>query len=632
MAAKRQSIRASFADTSSIATQSVSCNISFKGKLASTIDATLHGLNQVWLEAGYEEEEKQNLLGCFLEKLQQHCTQELEAETKILEHAKQQLKSDYAQYCVYCTQLGRPSPESEAEMGSNLSDMLAELERRTEIITKEVLEREAVLNAAIKDVKDLCTVLGEPMPEAKEYAGPAGTHELADIRVKLLHKLRERLAQRKTEVREEQRGLVSSCLKCAVDMSLSSLAAMQQIALSAEEQQAAGGDCALTDAALMALVTVEDEATTAPVLTQAKLESQFKTATAGDLALLRARLASLDREKQQRKASLASTGVEIARLWTLLRVPVAEREEFQKSFKMNLSRETLDAGEKELARLQDLRRQNFKAVIASIRQDICGLWMECDGIPTPEEGSGVEVDVSHHAEEFPAYFTPVEDLDDQAMELHETELSRLKAYVEQEYRPLLTKVARREAIVQDRAALAVLQQNPERLTARGPSAREDRKREEVMTVRVRGLDKLTKDLTATITQWEATHGKQFVYNGNRYLDTMVEQEEAHVSARDSQRNARKRKDSSGPTTVSKTMRKSGTAHGNRSTANTAGGSQVMPLSTKNLNLHVQESGGAPEKERLSRASTISSDTCCTSATEIKERASTCTVVRESRQL
>jgi hypothetical protein len=40
-----------------------------------------------------------------------------------------------------------------------------------------------------------------------------------------------------------------------------------------------------------------------------------------------------------------------------------------------------------------------------------------------------------------------------------------------------------------------LMTNPERLTARGPKAREDRKREEEMQRRVKNLDKMTKEVS-----------------------------------------------------------------------------------------------------------------------------------------
>lgn len=48
--------------------------------------------------------------------------------------------------------------------------------------------------------------------------------------------------------------------------------------------------------------------------------------------------------------------------------------------------------------------------------------------------------------------------------------------------------------MQERIDLEHLQMNPERLTARGPNAREERKKEEFMSNRVKNLDKITKEV------------------------------------------------------------------------------------------------------------------------------------------
>jgi HEPN domain-containing protein len=57
--------------------------------------------------------------------------------------------------------------------------------------------------------------------------------------------------------------------------------------------------------------------------------------------------------------------------------------------------------------------------------------------------------------------------------VHETYLQDLRGRIE-ELRPLLSKISRRETVVQERIELYHIQLNPERLTARGPNAREDR--------------------------------------------------------------------------------------------------------------------------------------------------------------
>lgn len=56
---------------------------------------------------------------------------------------------------------------------------------------------------------------------------------------------------------------------------------------------------------------------------------------------------------------------------------------------------------------------------------------------------------------------------------HEAYFCTLRDRVEL-LKPILQKIARREVIVQERVELEHIQLNPERLTARGPNAREER--------------------------------------------------------------------------------------------------------------------------------------------------------------
>ena len=85
--------------------------------------------------------------------------------------------------------------------------------------------------------------------------------------------------------------------------------------------------------------------------------------------------------------------------------------------------------------------------------------------------------------------------------------------------PILKKIAVREEILENRLALDELQKDPTRLQARGPNAREMRKREEFMSKRVRGLPKVTNDIVSRIEAWELDQG-DLILNGERYLDTI----------------------------------------------------------------------------------------------------------------
>jgi len=78
------------------------------------------------------------------------------------------------------------------------------------------------------------------------------------------------------------------------------------------------------------------------------------------------------------------------------------------------------------------------------------------------------------------------------------------------------------------------------LQARGPNAREERKREEAMAQRVRSLDKVTKELLATAAAWEEAKGAPLVYGGERFIDRVAAQEDHYADVRDALRNSRKK--------------------------------------------------------------------------------------------
>ena len=310
-------------------------------------------------------------------------------------------------------------------------------------------------------------------------------------------------------------------------------------------------------------------------------------------------------------------------------------------------------GTNELNRLKGLRVSSMRKIITTIRSDIIKLWKESDGILTPIEDPTLmtttllpsiqpddQYDIQEHIQKFPTYAIPLEQLDETAIEIHEEYYNNLKNYVENEIRPLFIKISKRESILEDRLELENLQQNPERLTARGPKAREDRKREEVMTVRVKSLEKLTNDIINLINAWEKQHKREFIYANTRYIDTIKAQEQEYADNKENLRNTRKRKESSGSNTNSimpaplKQMRKSSvsttpsastveTTPSNNNTVTHTPSSGILPLSIKNLNTHVDH------QETLShtkgRDIRVSTDTICTSATMVIERCSTCTI-------
>jgi len=288
--------------------------------------------------------------------------------------------------------------------------------------------------------------------------------------------------------------------------------------------------------------------------------------------------------------------------------------------------------------------------------------------------------------EFPQFYCDISLLEDAAVDDHESYHTSLKVKAE-EMRPLLQKIVRREGIVQERIELEYIQLNSDRLTERGPNAREKRKKEEGMTVRVRNLEKQTKELLQQVQSWEDAHGP-FYYKGERYTARVADQEDRYTEIKDSLRKSRKtakddRKTADASVLPGKTSKKSSIASGKskdlnssmdgsasswmsqaltgshaagdgltrqRSGSGAGTASRVGASPSKaespassarkgltaedlyyNNSLHRDPESNDEESENVSAwdRNSLSSDcTACTSATLVKDRDSSSTVVRD----
>jgi hypothetical protein len=385
----------------------------FINKLTQTASETLDKLQKIWKEAGYEDIECQSLIGDLLGKIKLTCITEVAAEQQILEHAKQEVTSKIKEYRSLCAKLGRvPSPNCEA--GNNYADKLSELEKLLSQIEIEVSQRQQILDVEFTAIENLVESLGEQSPSMDLFHGPEGTPQLSDVRLQLLREHKDILINMKTDRMKEMNQIAGECSRSFSDLVV-------------EEE----GLLTLPDSDLFAEIDTA-------VLQFAKTGVFPLGVHSEDLAKLKDRSQSLSEEKERRRFELSTTGAEIARLWTLLRIPTADREVFQLSFKMNLSMETLSKGREELEGLREIRTSSLGRVVTSIRKDISALWDEV-GIDTDEQKEM----------EFPTYFRAVEELEDSTVEIHEAYFAALKTRVE-ELRPILLKISRREIIVQER--------------------------------------------------------------------------------------------------------------------------------------------------------------------------------------
>ncbi|CAJ2507051.1 Uu.00g082370.m01.CDS01 [Anthostomella pinea] len=229
---------------------------------------------------------------------------------------------------------------------------------------------------------------------------------------------------------------------------------------------------------------------------------------ADDLARLRGKRDKLAEEKKNRERRLKDLKMSVEALWAKLGIDESERKSF-----LNANRgcgvRQINEFEDELAKLNELKRQNMGLFVEDARFKLQELW-----------------DALYFSEDEMLEFTPAfsEVYSDALLEAHEREISRLEALKEQRA-PTLAMIDRHRTLVHDRDELAASSQDASRLMMRGQKGerRDPGKllREEKLRKRIaKELPKLAADLAKTLAYWEDEYGRPFLVHGERYLDLL----------------------------------------------------------------------------------------------------------------
>ncbi|KAH7139141.1 microtubule associated protein-domain-containing protein [Dendryphion nanum] len=227
-----------------------------------------------------------------------------------------------------------------------------------------------------------------------------------------------------------------------------------------------------------------------------------------DMAQLKARKERLVQEKQNRERRLSQLRATIEDLWERLGIEQHERKQFNTSNR-GCGMRAINEHEDELARLNELKRQNLHLFVEEARIKLQELW-----------------DALYFSEEEMLDFTPAfsDVCSDALLSAHEAELARLEALKEQRL-PILQKIDRHRELIKERDDLQQSSQDASRLMARGNKGerRDPGKllREEKMRKRIaKELPKVEAELKKTLEKWEDEYGRPFLVLGERYLDEL----------------------------------------------------------------------------------------------------------------
>lgn len=231
-----------------------------------------------------------------------------------------------------------------------------------------------------------------------------------------------------------------------------------------------------------------------------------------DLDRLRSRRDKLLDEKKGREKRLAEIRKNIETLWDRLGIEEPDRKAFLAANR-GCGLRAINEFEDELARLNELKRQNLHLFVEDARVRLQELW-----------------DSLFYSEEEMLDFTPAfsDVYSDALLSAHEAEIERLETLKEQRA-PILEKVEKYKSLIADRDALAASATDASRLLLK-PQKGEKRDpgkllREEKMRKRIaKELPKLTAELAKILDRYEDEYGRPFLIHGERFLDELEETE------------------------------------------------------------------------------------------------------------
>ena len=227
-----------------------------------------------------------------------------------------------------------------------------------------------------------------------------------------------------------------------------------------------------------------------------------------DMDRLRSRRDKLLEEKRSREKRLNDIKTTIEDLWHRLGVSEQDRKAFLAANR-GCGLRTINEFEDELARLNELKRQNLHLFVEDARVRIQELW-----------------DTLYFSEEEMLDFTPAfsDVYSDALLSAHEAEIERLLTLKDQRA-PVLAQIEKHRSLIADRDALAASAADASRLLLK-PQKGEKRDpgkllREEKMRKRIaKELPKVAADLAKTLQRYEDEYGRPFLVHGESYLEEL----------------------------------------------------------------------------------------------------------------
>ncbi|XP_077939472.1 protein regulator of cytokinesis 1 [Gasterosteus aculeatus] len=237
-----------------------------------------------------------------------------------------------------------------------------------------------------------------------------------------------------------------------------------------------------------------------------------------NMAALKLFLSQLQEHKAENERCCSALRSKIHELWERLLIPQEEREAFSEHM-VKTKKRNVEALQAEVQRLEVLKMQSMKTVIEAIRAEIALFWEKC-----------------FYSEEQRQSFVPYydDDFTEELLNLHEAEIGTLKMCYEG-HRTLLDGVTKWQENWTLYMELDKRANDPSRFTNRGGNLlKEEKQRADLQ----KSLPKLEKSLKAQIDAWVEEHGKEFLVNGQKFLEYVQQQWDYHHAEKEKEKQER----------------------------------------------------------------------------------------------
>ncbi|KAI1904123.1 hypothetical protein AGOR_G00002450 [Albula goreensis] len=226
-----------------------------------------------------------------------------------------------------------------------------------------------------------------------------------------------------------------------------------------------------------------------------------------NIAALRLLLGQLEERKVENEKQCASYRHRIQQLWDRLQICQEERDRIAPHMTHSKKRD-LEALQEEVTRLEELKVAHIRDLIEGIRAEMASYWAHC--FLSAEEQEGF---LPYHSDDF------TEDL----LAVHDAELLRLKQHYEA-HRELFEGVQRWQDSWDLFIELEKKATDPSRFTNRGGNLlKEEKQRTDLL----KSLPKLEKRLKVQLEAWEREQGREFLVQGQKFMQFVEEQWELH---------------------------------------------------------------------------------------------------------